>query len=92
MRTEVRLQLSVLACKLGNLWRWLALARRIKNWPLASLQQRHFRGLGLWEAPGPASRRPLETPGAEKWEGALYAEGGASIVLADREIKMEIPA
>ncbi len=37
---EVRLQLSVLAYNLGNLWRRLALAQRIKNWSLTSLQQR----------------------------------------------------
>ncbi len=37
---EVRLQLSVLAYNLGNLWRRLALSQRIKNWSLTSLQQR----------------------------------------------------
>ena len=49
-------------------------------------------GFGTLGSPGPASRRPLEALGAEKWEGALYGESGASIVLADREIKTEIPA
>jgi len=32
--------LSVIAYKLGNLWRRLALPRRIGNWSLTSLQQR----------------------------------------------------
>lgn len=37
---EVRLQLSVLAYNLGNLWRRLGLPHRIKRWSLTSLQQR----------------------------------------------------
>ena len=37
---EVRMQLSVLAYNLGNLWRRLALAQQIKHWSLTSLQQR----------------------------------------------------
>jgi Transposase DDE domain group 1 len=37
---EVRLQLSVLAYNLGNLWRRLLLPRRIDSWSLTSLQQR----------------------------------------------------
>jgi hypothetical protein len=37
---EVRLALSQLAYNLGNLWRRLALPRRIENWSLTSLQQR----------------------------------------------------
>jgi hypothetical protein len=37
---EVRLQLSVLAYNLGNLWRRLVLPRRIDMWSLTSLQQR----------------------------------------------------
>ena len=36
----MRLQLSVLAYNLGNLWRRLVLPRRIKRWSLTSLQQR----------------------------------------------------
>jgi hypothetical protein len=35
-----RLQLSVLAYNLGNLWRRLVLPRRIDSWSLTSLQQR----------------------------------------------------
>jgi DDE family transposase len=37
---EVRLQLSVLAYNLGNLWRRLVLPQRVKSWSLTSLQQR----------------------------------------------------
>ena len=37
---EVRLALSLLAYNRGNLWRRLALPRRIENWSLTSLQQR----------------------------------------------------
>jgi len=37
---EVRLQLSVLAFNLGNLWRRLVLPKRIDTWSLTSLQQR----------------------------------------------------
>ena len=37
---EVRLWLSVLAYNLGNLWRRLALPKRIESWSLTSLQQR----------------------------------------------------
>ena len=37
---EVRLQLSVLAYNLGNLWRRLGLPPRIKSWSLTSLQHR----------------------------------------------------
>ena len=36
----MRLWLSVIAYNLGNLWRRLALPRRIGNWSLTSLQQR----------------------------------------------------
>jgi hypothetical protein len=37
---EVRLQLSVLAYNLGNLWRRLGIPRRIQSWSLTSLQRR----------------------------------------------------
>jgi len=37
---EVRLQLSLLAYNLGNLWRRLVLPKRIDAWSLTSLQQR----------------------------------------------------
>jgi hypothetical protein len=37
---EVRLQLSVLAYNLGNLWRRLVLPKKIDHWSLTSLQQR----------------------------------------------------
>lgn len=37
---QVRLWLSGIACNPGNLWRRLALPRKIGNWSLTSLQQR----------------------------------------------------
>jgi hypothetical protein len=37
---QARLALSLLAYNLGNLWRRLALPKRIENWSLTSLQQR----------------------------------------------------
>ena len=37
---QVRLALSLLAYNLDNLWRRLALPKRIENWSLTSLQQR----------------------------------------------------
>jgi len=40
---EVRLALSVIAYTLGNLWRRLALPKRIDTWSLTSLQQRLIR-------------------------------------------------
>jgi hypothetical protein len=64
---EVRLWLSVIAYNLGNLWRGLALPRRIGNWSLTSLQQRlaktggrlvrHARYYWLVLAEGHLSRR-----------------------------------
>ena len=64
---EVRLWLSVIAYNLGNLWRRLALPRRIGNWSLTSLQQRlgktggrlvkHVRYYWLLLAEGHLSRR-----------------------------------
>jgi hypothetical protein len=37
---EVRVWLSLIAYKLGNLWRRLVLPKKIDNWSLTSLQQR----------------------------------------------------
>ena len=64
---EVRLQLSVPAYNLGNLWRRLGLPHRIKSWSLTSLQQRlmktggrlvkHARYYWLLPAEGHLNRR-----------------------------------
>ncbi len=57
---QVRLALSLLAYNLGNLWRRLALPRRIENWSLTSLQQRlvkYARYYWLLLAEGHLSRR-----------------------------------
>jgi len=67
---EVRLQLSVLAYNLGNLWRRLVLPKRIDTWSLTSLQQRlvktggrlvkHARYYWLLLAEGHLTRRLFE--------------------------------
>ena len=64
---EVRLQLSVPAYNLGNLWRRLGLPNRIKSWSLTSLQHRlmktggrlvkHARYYWLLPAEGHLNRR-----------------------------------
>ena len=64
---EVRLQLSVLAYNLGNLWRRLVLPPRVDTWSLTSLQQRlvktggrlvkHARYFWLLLAEGHLTRR-----------------------------------
>jgi hypothetical protein len=46
---EARLQLSLLAYNLGNLWRRLALPKRIDAWSLTSLQQRLVK-TGGWSS------------------------------------------
>ncbi len=43
---EVRLQLSVLAYNLGNLWRRLGLPRKVRSWSLTSLQQHLVKSSG----------------------------------------------
>ena len=43
---EARLQLSLLAYNLGNLWRRLVLPKRIDPWSLTSLQQRLVKAGG----------------------------------------------
>ena len=45
---EVRLQLSVLADNLGNLWRRLVLPTRIDSWSLTSVQQRLVKTVDAW--------------------------------------------
>jgi hypothetical protein len=57
---QARLALSLLAYNLGNLWRRLALPKRIENWSLTSLQQRlvkHARYYWLLLAEGHLTRR-----------------------------------
>ena len=55
---EVRLWLTVIAYNLGNLWRRLALPRRIGNWSLTSRRLvRHARYYWLLLAEGHLSRR-----------------------------------
>ena len=62
---EVRLQLSVLAYNLGNLWRRFVLPPRVKRWSLTRLQQRLVKTGGrlvkharyYWLLLAPARRR-----------------------------------
>ena len=57
---QARLALSLLAYNLGNLWRRLALPKRIENWSLTSLQQRlvkHARYYWLLLAESHLTRR-----------------------------------
>jgi hypothetical protein len=66
---EARLQLSLLAYNLGNLWRRLVLPKKIDAWSLTSLQQRlvntggrlvkHARYYWLLLAQGHLHRRPF---------------------------------
>ena len=72
---EVRLQLSVLAYNLGNLWRRLVLPPRVKRWSLTSLQQRLMKTGAISEFPkwrkylislsfrGQSSVRPVQVGG-----------------------------
>jgi hypothetical protein len=53
---EVRLQLSVLAYNLENLWQRLVLPARIDTWSLTSLQQRLVKTGGGWSST-PATAR-----------------------------------
>ncbi len=81
---EVRLQLSVLAYNLGNLWRRLGLPHRIKSWSLTSLQQRlmktggrlvkHARYYWLLLAEGHLNRKLFEAMLGRIW--ALPVPGG----------------
>jgi hypothetical protein len=81
---EVRLQLSVLAYNLGNLWRRLGLPQRIKSWSLTSLQQRlmktggrlvkHARYYWMMLAEGHLNRKLFAAMLGRIW--ALPAPGG----------------
>ena len=81
---EVRLQLSVLAYNLGNLWRRLGLPQRIKSWSLTSLQHRlmktggrllkHARYYWLLLAEGHLNRRLFGDMLGRIW--ALPVPGG----------------
>ena len=49
---KVRLWLSLIAYKLGNLWRRLVLPKKIGNWSLTSLQRRLMKTGGRLVKPG----------------------------------------
>ena len=75
---EVRPQLRVLACNLGNLWRRLGLPQRVKSWSLTSLQHRlmktggrlvkHARYYCLLLAEGHRNRRLFGDMPRKIWE------------------------
>ena len=93
---EVRLQLSVLAYNLGNLWRRLGLPRRIKSWSLTSLQHRlmktggrlvkHARYYWLLLAEGPDSQR---TRVAEDRRGRGVAKKPSAVAGTARSGRFE---
>lgn len=81
---EARLQLSLLAYNLGNLWRRLVLPKRIDAWSLTSLQQRlvktggrlvkHARYYWLLLAESHLTRRPVRND-APAYLGAASRNG-----------------
>ena len=71
----MRLWLSVIAYNLGNLWRRLALPRRIQNWSLTSLQQRLVKTGG----------RPVKHA---RYYWLLLAEGHLTRKLFARMLRM----
>src|SRR5262249_31874496 len=89
---EVRLQLSVLAYNLGNLWRRLVLPKRIDSWSLTSLQQRLVKTRG-----GPGEHRPHHPapPGGGRLYGAAFRGGapphlgaaGPGELIAEEQLK-----
>ena len=82
---EVRLQLSVLAYNLGNLWRRLGLPQRIKSWSLTSLQHRlmktggrlvkHARYYWLLLAEGHLNRQAVRRHAAQDLGAACCRAG-----------------
>ena len=100
---EVRLQLSVLAYNLGNLWRRLGLPNRIKSWSLTSLQHRlmktggrlvkHARYYWLLLAEGHLNRRAVRRHAAQDL-GAAAAKrvaltGRGSTVFGSKRFRKE---
>jgi hypothetical protein len=68
---QVRLALSLLAYNLGNLWRRLALPRRIENWSLTSLKQRLVKSR---RTAGKACPLLLASPGGRASERYLSSQ------------------
>ncbi len=86
---EVRLQLSVLAYNLGNLWRRLVLPPRVKRWSLTSLQQRLVKDRG---PPGeacaillaPAGRRASDPSAVRRHAAEDLGAASAGRIAGDR--------
>ena len=86
---EVRLQLSVLAYNLGNLWRRLVLPPRIKRWSLTSLQQRAGEDRGAaGEARAvllaPAGARASDPAAVRRHAAEDLGAAGAGRIAGDR--------
>ena len=86
---EVRLQLSVLAYNLGNLWRRLGLPNRIKSWSLTSLQHRLMktrRSAGQARAVllAAAGRRAFEPQAVRRHAAQDLGAAAAKRVSVDR--------
>lgn len=102
---EVRLQLSLLAYNLGNLWRRLVLPKRIDHWSLTSLQQRlvktggrlvkHARYYWLLLAEGHLTRRVFGGSGrcrCRRGSGKLAKnETGRERCLANQPESRQVP-
>ena len=89
---EVRLQLSVLAYNLGNLWRRLVLPPRIKRWSLTSLQQRLVKTWGrlvkharyYWLLLAPAGGRASDPAAVRRHAAEDLGAAGAGRIAGDR--------
>ena len=89
---EVRLQLSVLAYNLGNLWRRLVLPPRIKRWSLTSLQQRLVKTGGrlvkharyYWLLLAPAGRRASDPSAVRRHAAEDLGAASAGRIAGDR--------
>ena len=89
---EVRLQLSVLAYNLGNLWRRLVLPPQIKRWSLTSLQQRLVKTGGrlvkharyYWLLLAPAGGRASDPAAVRRHAAEDLGAAGAGRIAGDR--------
>ena len=72
---QVRLALSLLAYNLGNLWRRLALPKRIENWSLTSLQPRLVKT--RWAAGETCAALLASAGGEPSDEAAVWKHGAA---------------
>ena len=86
---EVRLQLSVLAYNLGNLWCRLVLPPRVKRWSLTSLQQRLVKtggraGEACQVLLAPAGRRASDPSAVRRHAAEDLGAASAGRIAGDR--------